>query len=82
MNAGDDETPAGSAWPDIAVRVEARGLVPRWLASSVHPILGPVSGRGMSREAAIRSLVRGMRRSRFTPGAAAGAPGPAGAPAP
>ena len=72
MRGGDEEGPgeppvAGALWPDIAVRVEVGGLAPRWRASSVHPELGWVSGRGLSREAAIRSLVRGMRRSRFRP---------------
>ncbi len=60
-------TAAGTLWPDIAVRVEAGGILPRWIASSVHPDLGPITGRGVSRDAAIRALVRGIRRRRFVP---------------
>lgn len=67
---GDDRAVAGARWPDIAVRVEPRWIVPRWLASSVHPELGAIEGRGLSHEAAVRSLVRGLRRRRFEPAAA------------
>ena len=63
----DDRAVPGALWPDIAVRVEPRWIVPRWLASSVHPELGAIEGRGLSHEAAVRSLVRGLRRRRFEP---------------
>lgn len=66
----DDRAAAGAPWPDITVRVESRWIVPRWLASSVHPELGAIEGSGMSHEAAVRSLVRGLRRRRFVPAAA------------
>lgn len=65
---------AGAVWPEIAVRVEARRIVPRWFASSLHPDFGVVRGRGISRETAVRSLVRGIRRRSLTAerGASAG----------
>lgn len=63
----EDPAVANALWPDIAVRFEVGGVVPRWRASSVHPELGPISGRGISHEAAVRSLVRGIRRRRFMP---------------
>lgn len=64
---GADPPPADVLWPDIAVHVELGGLLPRWCASSVHPEFGSVHGRGLSHKAAVRSLVRDIRRSRVRP---------------
>ncbi len=50
-------------WPEIDVVVRCGRLVPRWIASSEHPEVGAVSGRGISRAAAVRSLVRELRRT-------------------
>lgn len=60
-----DPPAAGSVWPDIAVRVEVGRIVPRWIATSVHPELGPLTGSGISREGAVRALARHVRRRRF-----------------
>lgn len=66
VEAGVSQT-TDALWPDIAVHVEVGGLLPRWCASSVHPEFGSVHGRGLSHKAAVRSLVRDIRRSRVRP---------------
>ena len=62
--AGDAAAGEPSAWPEIDVDVRPGGLVPRWTASSEHPEVGPIRGRGISRAGAVRSLVRDLRRTR------------------
>lgn len=52
------------AWPEIEVSVRCGRLVPQWTASSHHPDAGVIQGRGISRAAAVRSLLRGLRRER------------------
>lgn len=56
--------PPPAAWPEIAVSIRHGRLLSRWIASSEHPDVGPIEGRGISRAAAVRSLLRTLRRAR------------------
>ncbi len=66
--------PAGDpAWPDVAARSRVLWPLVLWLATSEHPDLGALRGRGLSHGAALRSLARQVKRRTPRPGPPAGA---------
>jgi hypothetical protein len=62
-----DPAPSAAAWPEIAVSIRHGRLLSRWIATSEHPEVGPIRGQGISRAAAVRSLLRTLRRARSGP---------------
>lgn len=56
---------APPTWPEIDVSVHHGRMLPRWSACSDHPLLGVIHGQGISRDAAVRSLLRNLRITRL-----------------
>ncbi|MGE4174832.1 MAG: hypothetical protein AB7G65_03140 [Thermoleophilia bacterium] len=55
-------TGPAAAWPEVAATSRVVWPLVLWRASSDHPELGPVRGRGLTHAAALRSLVRQVQR--------------------
>ena len=60
---GPADGPGGAAaWPEIAATSRVVWPLVLWRATSEHPVLGAVRGRGLSHDAALRSLARQVQR--------------------
>ena len=57
-----------AAWPEIAASSRVVWPLVLWRATSEHPVLGAVRGRGLSHAAALRSLSRQVTRRMSLPG--------------
>jgi len=62
----------GAAWPDVAATSRIVWPLVLWRATSEHPDLGAVRGRGLSHAAALRSLARQVRRRTARPASLGG----------
>jgi len=59
---GRADGPGRAAWPEIAATSRVVWPLVLWRATSEHPVLGAVRGRGLSHDAALRSLARQVQR--------------------
>ena len=51
-----------AAWPEIAATSRLVWPLVLWRATSEHPDVGPVRGRGLSHASAMRSVARQVQR--------------------
>ncbi len=62
MSGPASGTSPAAPWPEGVASSRVVWPLVLWLASSEHPELGPVRGRGLTHSAALRSLVRQVQR--------------------
>ena len=62
MTGPADGPGRAAAWPEIAATSRVVWPLVLWRATSEHPVLGAVRGRGLSHGAALRSLARQVQR--------------------
>ena len=62
MTAGSDRPPGAVTWPEVRTRSRVIWPLVLWRATSEHPDLGAVRGRGLTRAGALRAATRQVRR--------------------
>jgi hypothetical protein len=76
MTAGTGSPGGAAMWPEVAWQRRVVWPVVLWRATSEHPDIGAIRGRGLSRAGALRAATRQVRRS--APGAPPGGGPPMG----
>ena len=67
MTGPADGPGRAAAWPEIAASSRLVWPLVLWRATSEHPVLGAVRGRGLSHDGALRSLSRQVTRRMSLP---------------